>query len=124
MYKLITNSAAVLRLADNATIPANPGNRDWQAYQAWLGLGHTPEPADPDPRLTPTKWYCPVWLARRRLEALGRWDEMVAILFQPPYQSMLVKMLTLEVGIDPEDPQAQALITAAGADPAAILAPE
>ena len=33
-------------------------------------------------------------------------------------------MLSLEIGIDPEDAQAQALITAVGADPAAILAPE
>lgn len=122
MYKLLDGRQAVIRLADGATIPPDPRNRHWQDYQGWLALGNTPEAADPG--RTPPKWYCPVWLARRRLEALGLWDDMVAMLFQAPYQSALVKLLSLEIGIDPEDAQAQALITAVGADPAAILAPE
>jgi hypothetical protein len=120
-YQLLNRSEAVRRLADHAVIPAAPGNRDWADYQAWLALGNTPQLADP---LPVARWYCPVWLARRRLEALGLWDDMVAVLFQPAYQSMLVKMLSLEIGIDPDDAQAQALIAAVGADPAIILAPE
>lgn len=34
----------ILRISDLASIPNNPENRDWQAYQEWLAQGNTPEP--------------------------------------------------------------------------------
>ena len=37
---------AVLRIADNATIPFAPNNTDYQAYLKWLDEGNTPLPAD------------------------------------------------------------------------------
>jgi hypothetical protein len=40
----------VLRLADNAFIPFDTGNTDYQAYLAWLAEGNEPLPAD-DPRV-------------------------------------------------------------------------
>jgi hypothetical protein len=44
MYKLI-NENMVKRLADNAFIPFDPNNTDYQAYLKWLDEGNTPEGA-------------------------------------------------------------------------------
>lgn len=46
-------AASVLRVADGAYVPADPGNRDWAAYQAWLATpGNVPDPVPPPPPLT------------------------------------------------------------------------
>ena len=45
MYKL-TDSSTIIRLADNACIPADPKNTDYAEYLTWLAAGGVPEPAD------------------------------------------------------------------------------
>ena len=55
MYKLCTPNvpsntvSMVLRLIDNAFIPFDPANRDFQEYQEWIALGNQPLPADEQP---------------------------------------------------------------------------
>jgi hypothetical protein len=51
MYKLLKNHLSetplgVKRLADNAYIPFDPANTDYQNFLKWCAEGNTPEPAD------------------------------------------------------------------------------
>ena len=52
MYKLLNNlldtspSTTVLRISDNAFIPFDPANTDYQEYLEWVSEGNTPEAAD------------------------------------------------------------------------------
>jgi hypothetical protein len=51
MYKLINDSItnesiAIKRLSDNAQIPFDPANTDYQEYLEWVAEGNTPEEAE------------------------------------------------------------------------------
>lgn len=51
MYKLQKDGctgrvSVVIRLSDNASIPFDPDNTDYQAYLKWVSEGNEPLPAD------------------------------------------------------------------------------
>jgi len=52
MYKQLLNrngqirTDVILRITDNAFIPFDPANTDYQAYLKWVSEGNTPLPAD------------------------------------------------------------------------------
>jgi len=50
MYQATVNifgyTNCVIRIEDNAIIPFDPANTDYQAYLAWVAEGGVPEPAD------------------------------------------------------------------------------
>ena len=52
MYKKVNNlienkgTEVILRTTDNAYIPFDPANTDYQEYLEWLAEGNQPEPAD------------------------------------------------------------------------------
>ena len=48
-YKLTKEGNTVIRLSDNALIPFDNRNMDFQEYIAWIAAGNTPLPRDPDP---------------------------------------------------------------------------
>jgi hypothetical protein len=70
MYKLTSSPTTVQRLTDNAFIPFDGGNRDYQEYLAWLAEGNTPEPYIPPPPPVPqsiTRRQCAIELRERQL---------------------------------------------------------
>ena len=46
LIKLLNEVTTVKRLADNAFIPFDPDNTDYQKYLEWLAEGNEPLPAD------------------------------------------------------------------------------
>lgn len=55
MYKILTDSSGdivpetvqcILRIEDNAYIPIDETNTDYQEYLEWVAEGNEPEPAD------------------------------------------------------------------------------
>lgn len=67
MYRL-TQSTSILRLTDNAGIPADESNTDYKDYIAWLSEGNTPEPFT---NAAQPVYRCDPWQIRKALTNLG-----------------------------------------------------
>ena len=46
MYQLTKLNTSIIRLSDNAFIPMDEANTDYQTYLKWLEEGNEPLPAD------------------------------------------------------------------------------
>ena len=69
MYQSFSNTplgafCGIRRLTDNAVIPPDPANTDYQQYLLWLEEGNTPLPPDPEPEPEPLT-------PQQKLEAAG-----------------------------------------------------
>jgi len=60
----LTHSETIKRLSDNAFIPQDPANTDYQQHLLWLEEGNEPLPPDPIPEPEPLT-------AQQKLEAAG-----------------------------------------------------
>jgi hypothetical protein len=83
-YQLTTNEHTILRVEDNAHIPDDPANRDYQEYVAWIAGGGVPDPAP-----TPSQAGVIAQSAQslqladaKSLAAQGRTDEALAAVLQ------------------------------------------
>jgi hypothetical protein len=81
MYKITHASQLVVRLADGAFIPRDPGNADFAAFLAWQAEGGEPEiePAPPEPVPAIVSRF----QARAALLAAGLLDDVDAIMADP-----------------------------------------
>jgi hypothetical protein len=46
LFNALNGQQFVIRLSDNAMIPFDPANTDYQKYLKWLDEGNTPLPID------------------------------------------------------------------------------
>ena len=81
-YRLTATDAAVIRTADEATIPNAPGNRDWDEYQDWLDAGGVPDPYVVPPPLQP-EWVSTLGI-KLACQEINYWDDFQAALGKLP----------------------------------------
>jgi hypothetical protein len=116
MYQL-TLTSGVKRLSDGAFIPADNGNRDWIAYQAWIATGNVPSPVVAS---APAPIVVSAASLRRALDAKG-W--LVAVRAAVAGANPLTQELWTAASIFPiDDPMVAAVAQAIGKTPDDVLA--
>ena len=116
LYKL-KNDSGILKLIDGEyrmTIPENETFPEWQEYLKWLADGNTPDEADPEPIQVK---YVPCRDIILRLDAIGKYETVKAAM--PEVQKDI--FFSLREGVDTQDAEVRALLTACGVDPDLIL---
>lgn len=116
-YRL-TSGTSVIRADDGASIPNDPANRDWAAYQSWLAAGNTPD-AYAAPPAPPVAFTPPQIIAA--LEGWGVADQVLAA----ATPLLLAKFYTARV-IQETDERLTSMLTSIGktiADLEAAVAP-
>ena len=86
-YKL-TPSPSITRLADGASIPADPANTDYAAYLQWLSEGNVPTPADPI--VIPVPTTISMAQAQLALLAAGHLDAVEDAVEMMPRESQII----------------------------------
>lgn len=83
MYKFNKDQTSIIRVADNACIPFDEGNRDYAAYLGWLAADEANQPlaADPDPVVVPQ--VVSRFQARMALRNAGLYDSVEALMQDP-----------------------------------------
>lgn len=94
MYKLTVFENTIQRLSDNAFIPTDPLNRDYQEYLDWVAQGNEPEPYV-EPPLTLEQIYALRQQAYQNesdpIKVEAEYDAMVAGV-EPDYTAWIMKV--------------------------------
>jgi hypothetical protein len=114
-YRL-TQTDIVIRLSDGASIPADPRNRDREAYESWIAAGNTPDPA---PAAPPPRRLVPKSLIISRLTDA----QLDAALGAMTNRQKERWRASDHPAVYADDPEVIALLLAVGADPDVVLAP-
>lgn len=78
-YTLTAHPNTIVRDEDQAHIPTDPDNVDYQDYLAWLDDGNTPNPAPPVPIDQAEQLAARTDFRARKLESQGLYLEAYAL---------------------------------------------
>lgn len=127
-YRLTDQPGLVLRIADNTYVPHAPGNRDYRAYQEWLGQGNVPEAAPAPPARM--RFIRKLVIIERLAAAKKLRQAMAALKLEANAAGLSDEELLLRerwrssVAVAQHDADARAMFAALGLDPDVILAPD